>query len=318
MRGDGSIRITVLIPAHNAERYVAQAIESVLNQTYPYFEIVIVDDGSTDTTADIVKSFCENDDRVRLIRIPKSGTSNALNAGLSAARGAYIARLDADDLCMPQRLHVQLDYLEHNPEVKLVGSHAYAIDEDGDSVKPLYVALDHHTIEGILLRETHIKGRQYFVTPSVMFDTEKARLIGGFDPEYDFVEDRDFFLRFTEVGKCSNLDQFLVKYRLHHSSVTNTRSLLQGERSTRAVNVARLRRNLPELTHDQIWTAPGTLTSSQHALMTARTAMYFRNFRTAFKHVRRELAANPFEKDAWKLLLKLPVAFLGWRKQLRH
>jgi glycosyltransferase involved in cell wall biosynthesis len=187
--------ITVLIPAHNAERYVGQAIQSVIHQTYPHFEIVVVDDGSTDNTAHIVRSFCENDERVKLLQLPKSGTSNALNAGLSAAQGTYIARLDADDLCMPHRLQVQLDYLEHNPKIKLLGSHAYAIDHDGDPVKPLYVALDHHTIEEILLRETQIRGKQYFVTPSVIFEAELARRIGGFDPKHDFVEDRDFSYR---------------------------------------------------------------------------------------------------------------------------
>ncbi len=313
MQLETSVHITVLTPAHNVERYVGQAIQSVINQTYPYFEMVVVDDGSTDNTACIVNSYCEVDDRIRLLQQPKLGTSRALNAGLSMARGAYIARLDADDLCMPHRLQVQLDYLEQNRDIKLVGSHAYAIDLDGDPVKPLYVALDPETIEKILLRETHVDGRHYLVTPSVMFDTELARSIGGFDPDYDFAEDREFFLRFSEVGKCSNIDMFLIKYRHHHSSVTNSRSLLQGERSTRAVNTARKRRMLPELTPEQIWTPPGTLTSSQHALTTARTAMYFGNHSTAFKHVRRELASNPLNHEAWKLLLKLPLSIAGWR-----
>src|ERR1700755_1199399 len=112
--------ITVLMPAYNAEHYIAEAIASVLQQTYANFELVIVNDGSTDGTRNIIKTF--RDPRIKLIDQANMGVAAALNTGLGHARAPYIARFDADDICYPERLEKQLDFLQSNPDYILVGS----------------------------------------------------------------------------------------------------------------------------------------------------------------------------------------------------
>ena len=116
-------RVTVLMPAFNAGKYIAEAIQSVLDQDFTDFELLIVEDGSTDNTKDIINQF--HDPRIRSISQPKQlGVACSLNKGLSAAAGYYIARFDADDICFPQRLSRQVNFLDQNDEYILVGADA--------------------------------------------------------------------------------------------------------------------------------------------------------------------------------------------------
>ena len=115
-------KVTVLMPAYNAERYIADAISSVLEQTFADFELLIINDGSTDNTGRVIASF--NDERIVLINQPNRGVSAALNVGLSHARAPNIARFDADDICYPDRLKIQYDFITSYPEYSIVGSAA--------------------------------------------------------------------------------------------------------------------------------------------------------------------------------------------------
>ena len=121
--------VTVLMPARNAEKYIADAILSVINQTYTNFELLVVNDGSTDNTASVIKSFA--DSRIKLIEQEALGISPALNKRVEEARGKYIARFDADDICLPKRLEKQAGFLDKNPDYVLLGSDAEYIDENG-------------------------------------------------------------------------------------------------------------------------------------------------------------------------------------------
>src|SRR5687768_3609783 len=114
-----SVPVTVLMPVYKGERHIAEAIDSVLAQTFRDFELLIVNDGSTDGTAAIVKAY--NDQRIVLLSRPNGGVSAALNTGLEQARGEYIARFDADDVCYPHRLQVQYDFLRSHPDYVMVG-----------------------------------------------------------------------------------------------------------------------------------------------------------------------------------------------------
>ena len=125
-------QITVLMPAYNAEKYIGEAIASVLNQTFTDFELLIINDGSTDTTKQIIDSF--TDSRIRLINQTNQGIAAALNIGLLNAKADLIARFDADDICMPERLMIQYNFLSDHPDYIIVGADADFIDMNGNFV----------------------------------------------------------------------------------------------------------------------------------------------------------------------------------------
>ena len=127
-----NIKITVLMPAYNASNYIGEAIESVLKQTFSDFELLIIDDGSTDNTAEIVQGF--KDSRIVFIQQKNAGIALALNAGLQAARAEYIARFDADDICYPNRLEMQYEFMMNNPGYIVVGSDVDYVDADGNFI----------------------------------------------------------------------------------------------------------------------------------------------------------------------------------------
>lgn len=203
--------VSVVMPAYNARRYVAEAVESVLAQTFADFEFLIVDDGSTDDTAAILKEFAARDRRIEVITQPNGGVGAALNAGLARARGRYIARMDSDDICLPLRFEKQVEYLERTPDCVLVGSRVMIIDSDGTSLFEMdSVQLAHEKIDELLMQ-----ARWSIVHPSIMMRTEIVRRVGGYNNDLVPVEDHDLFLRLAEVGKLANLPEVLLKYRKH-------------------------------------------------------------------------------------------------------
>jgi glycosyltransferase involved in cell wall biosynthesis len=203
--------VSVVMPAYNARRYVAEAVESVLAQTFADFEFLIVDDGSTDDTAAILQKFAALDHRIEVITQPNSGVGAALNAGLALARGRYIARMDSDDICLPLRFEKQVEYLERTLDCVLVGSRVMIIDSDGTSLFEMdSVQLTHEKIDELLMR-----ARWSIVHPSIMMRTDIVRRLGGYNNDLVPVEDHDLFLRLAEVGKLANLPDVLLKYRKH-------------------------------------------------------------------------------------------------------
>src|SRR6202035_90457 len=126
------IKITVLMPCYNAADYIADAIRSVLTQTFRDFELLIINDGSTDNTVDLIKSF--TDERITLIEQVKQGIAAALNNGLKHARTSFIARFDADDICFAERLEKQYNFMLSNPEVIVIGSGANYVDDAGNYI----------------------------------------------------------------------------------------------------------------------------------------------------------------------------------------
>ena len=126
--------ISILMPVHNEEQFLAESIESILAQTYSNFEFLIVDDGSTDSTPKILKSYARKDPRINIITLKKSGLAHALNVALKKARGYYIARMDGDDIALPQRFETQIAYLQKHKNIIAVGAQAELIDEYGQSL----------------------------------------------------------------------------------------------------------------------------------------------------------------------------------------
>ena len=126
-----SPQVSVVMPVYNGERYLAEAIASILGQTYADFEFIIVDDGSTDGSAEIICEFVERDSRIQFIRLDRNmGHATARNNGISVASGKYVANMDCDDVCLPDRLRRQVNFLESNPNIDVLGSNLMVVDQD--------------------------------------------------------------------------------------------------------------------------------------------------------------------------------------------
>jgi len=205
--------ITVLMPAYNASKYISDAIKSVLTQTYQDFELVIVNDGSTDDTLDIVNSF--TDSRIVIINQNNMGVATALNTGLKHSKGTYIARFDADDLCYPERLEKQLSFLQNNPDYVLVGSDAdYILEDDGFLFHFKCIA---HTHDEVMQK---LYFYCPFVHPTVMYKKECVCNAGGYPADAHNFEDYMLWIAIAKTGKLCNLPEPLIKYRLNPTSVT--------------------------------------------------------------------------------------------------
>jgi glycosyltransferase involved in cell wall biosynthesis len=205
--------VTVLMPVYNGEQYLRKAIDSILTQTYTDFELLIVNDGSTDKSLQIANSF--KDDRIKIINQSNTGVSIALNNGLKQAKGKYIARMDADDICKPERLEVQMRYLLQHPECILLGTEAEYIDEQEQYVFPYKSPGYSH--------EELVNALQYdcpFLHISVIFLKSAVINIGGYNKDAYLFEDYFLWTKLVKFGNVACLKENLISCRLNPSSVT--------------------------------------------------------------------------------------------------
>lgn len=213
MINNRNIPVTVLMPAYNAASYIGAAIQSVLNQSFEDFELLVVNDGSTDETAAIVRSF--KDERVVLLNQENGGVAKALNTGLHKARGKYIARFDADDICYADRLMQQFQFMENNTDHVLTGSDVDYITEQG-------VFLFHHHCFAYTHNDIEKKMHFYcpFIHASVMYRKDIVLELGGYNPMAHNFEDYLLWTQLIRKGKVNNLPQSLIMVRLNPGSVT--------------------------------------------------------------------------------------------------
>lgn len=201
--------ITVLMPVYNVEDYIHESINSVLNQTYPHFEFLIIDDGSTDSTAQLIKTF--SDPRITLIEKPNNtGLIDCLNLGFSLAKGTYIARMDGDDISAFNRFEKQLKVLETQPEIKVCGCWLKAFGEKEEIIK--HKEFHDEIVANLLLHCSMSMG-------AVMFE-RKALENYLFDEKKVHVEDYDFWSRIAWTSKFYNLQEVLYFYRVHKGQVS--------------------------------------------------------------------------------------------------
>lgn len=205
--------ITVLMPAYNAEKYIAEAIDSVLDQTFGNFELLIINDGSLDSTPKIIESY--NDPRIRLINQANQGIAAALNMGLLNARAELIARFDADDICMPDRLKTQYDFLLENPGYIIVGTDAHYITMDGEYV--FSHSMPAHTNQQI--QELTVS-KCPFIHSSVLFYKDPILKAGGYDTHAYAFQDHLLWSKVIKEGKAVNIAKPLLKVRLNPESIS--------------------------------------------------------------------------------------------------
>lgn len=205
--------ISVLMSVYNGEKYLKEAIKSVLTQTFEDFEFLIINDGSTDKSEDIIESF--KDSRIRLINNEKNeGLIFSLNKGLKIAMGKYIARLDCDDISLPQRLEKQYRFLEKNSEISLLGSWAELINENGSKIGTRKeLPLDYYSIK------FHLFYGNPLMHSSIFFRKEIIGKLEGYDEKYKYAEDYELYTRLVKKYKIINLPEVLIKFRIHNKSI---------------------------------------------------------------------------------------------------
>lgn len=227
--------VSVLLPVHNGERYLGEAVESVLDQTFRDFELLILDDGSTDDSLRIAESCAARDRRVHVHTHAASGLAATLNSGLELAQGRYIARMDADDVCLPQRLAIQTAFLDARPAIGLCGSYMLAFSDAGEQ-RWSYPASDAALRCAMLFSNP-------FAHPTVML---RKAVLDQHALRYDtrFVRAQDYALWAALAEHCqlANLPQPLVRYRMHAAQVTRSDAETQmlGARTVREMQLTQL------------------------------------------------------------------------------
>ena len=206
-------KVTVLLPVYGGEKYVAAAVESVLGQTFSDFELLAVDDCGPRASIEVLERF--GDPRIRIVRNAENlGQVRSLNVGLAAARGEYVARLDQDDLCLPERLERQVAVLDAEPEAALVGSWLHRIDSNGRRVSTLRGRIRDRAELVFLL----LTNRFPVAHPTATFRCEVALELGGYDPAFRFSEDQDLWRRFALARHGARVvEEPLVLYRVHET-----------------------------------------------------------------------------------------------------
>jgi glycosyltransferase involved in cell wall biosynthesis len=220
-------RVSVLMTVLNGERYLDEAITSVIGQDFADFELVVVDDGSTDATPSILERWAARDPRVRVLRNETNlGISQSANLGLAAARGAYVARLDADDLCMPGRLRAQVEVLDRERDVVLVSTCYEVIDAGGRPLSREWRAAPPEVIAHLMHFSNALGGHS-----QVMFRRDVVRELGGYREDFDVCVDYELWSRLVRRGRIVVLPLLGMKYRLHEARVSVVKRERQRQNS---------------------------------------------------------------------------------------
>jgi hypothetical protein len=228
--GPATPRVSVVMAVCDGERFVAEAIESLRSQTLRDFELIVVDDGSTDSTPRIVAALAAEDDRILLQVRPHLGYPAALNAGWQAARGEYVGILDADDLAEPARLERQLHHLERNPEVGVVGGALLLVTADG---RPFYIAA--YPVSPAEAREA-LKSRSPLGHTAALARRSVLEEVGGYRTMFPLAEDYDLWLRISARYAVANLPDIVGRYRIHggNGSIVGIRQQAESMAAARA------------------------------------------------------------------------------------
>ena len=309
-------KITVLMPAYNAGKYIREAITSVLEQTYRNFELLIVNDGSTDDTISVVLSF--KDPRIVLVDQDHHGIAQALNTGLRLADTYYVARFDADDICMPDRLEKQFNFLEDHPDYILVGSDAEYILEHGDFL---------FSFKCIAHSNEEVQRNMYvycpFIHSSVMYKRDEVISAGGYNEHAHHFEDYLLWTGLAKMGKMQNLREPLIKVRFNPASLTIDEKW-RGERFRQLKRAATTRGSITKKEGDELLAIikkqdiRKIKEGAYHALCGKKFLADNYQPSKARTHVRKAISIRPFRLDNYLLyaVSYMPETFISWLHKL--
>lgn len=289
--------ISVVMPVFNAERFLTDAVESVLSQTFRDFELIAIDDGSTDRSLEILNGLSRRDARIRVISRPNKGISVTRNEGIEQARGEYIAATDADDVSMPIRFESQIRFLRNHPDHVAVGGQVVLTDTEGEPLRRWDLYEPTHD----LIDAAHLVGRSGAIShPSCLFRREALRKVGGYSDRFEVAHDIDLFLRLAEVGKLGNVPETVMHYRLHPGSACNQKTRRMHDEIAEILAAARKARSMSMMPAPS---QPPPVTPSRQEQAWAFWALSSGHVSTARKHALRSMRLAPFSRDSWRALL---------------
>jgi hypothetical protein len=306
----------------NGDRYLPDAVDSILKQSVRDFEFIIIDDGSTDATPTILNSYCKGESRMRVYYQENRGQVDALNRGCALARGKYIARMDADDVAVRDRLKWQVEFMESHSQVGLVGGAVEFIDSSGRILRTARQPVGDRDIRRALL------DRNVFWHPTAVFRREVFASLGGYRNVLAPAEDYDLWLRIADCSRVANLEEVLLKYRLHPQqlSVQRCRQQALGAAAARAAAMVRQRGRRDPLSSVDMITL-GTLTglgvnaASQQTtlargyLSTLRNMLEIGEYALAFRTLGLLGPEEVSHADRWVVAdLRLVAARLYWHQ----
>lgn len=311
-------RVSVVMSTHNGETHLREATDSILNQTFRDFEFIIVDDGSTDGTWEILTSY--DDPRISLARNEQNlGLTRSLNKALRRSTGKYVARMDADDVSLPDRLDKQVQFLDANEDVGLVSCSFVEIDDQGR----------HISIQTLPTRDCDLQERlltsNCFCHGAAMFRRECLSSVGAYREEFEFAQDYDLWLRMSERYEVANLEEPLYQWRAGGAAVSLTRRSIQYGYHFLAIDLARERRStgvdrLASLTRDErrAFIEEG-FRKYRAARRQAAARDYYGwglrlyrigNLQGSLRLLLRAIASSPLERDMWLQLVSLAASKL--------
>ena len=293
-------RVSVIMPVYNAAPYLARAVESVLAQSFGDFEFLIHDDGSTDDSLKILRDYAAKDARMIVTTGANEGLAATLNRVIGTARAPLLARMDADDICLPDRFEKQVAYLDANPDCAVLGGCETTIDAAGYRIADVRVPRTHEEIDA-----NNLRGVTSIRHPTVMMRRDAVRHCGGYDPELVPSEDLDLWLRVAETGRLANLPDIVLEYRIHGDSISGGKQDLQRQMCRRACEAAWARRGLTGLSFDYgEWRMADTQESRRAFHLRYGWQAWNHGYRDTWRHYAlRSVADAPLSVAAWKLLI---------------
>lgn len=292
--------VSVILCAYNAERFLRPAVQSVLAQTFDDFEFIAVDDGSKDGTGKILDAFAARDSRVKVIHQQNTGQVKAAVNGIAASAGPLIARMDADDICRPDRLAKQVAFMNDHPEVALLGGAYELIDEKSRLLVRMGQPTDDKTLQDICLT-----GRCPICQPLAMFRRDAYEKAGGYRVDFNPAEDLELWLRLGEVGRMACLPDVLLQYRQHAGSISESKQTVMIDRQREACRLAWERRGVVgqyKFDGEAPWRATGAGDSRYRQLLKyGWWAWTSAQPRTARSYGLSAIRVHPFNAAGWRL-----------------
>jgi GT2 family glycosyltransferase len=293
--------VSVVMAVYNTERYVAQAIDSILQQTFTDFEFVILNDGSTDGSLRILEHYAQRDDRIRLISRENQGIPRTRNDLLMASQGEFIAVMDSDDVALPDRLALQVTFLRQHPEVVCVGGAHDLIDHKGRFLTRLQLPTHDEAIQ-----QAAILGHAPLCNPCALIRRESLIQIGGYDERLGQAEDLDVWLKLGEIGKLANLAEPVLQYRVHPKSVSEQAQLYQRQKAKEACERAWQRRGIRAGVFEatEPWRSTGTRSSRHRFLLQyGWWAFQSQQRQTALLYAVKAILTIPWNRHSWNLFV---------------
>ena len=317
-------KITILMSVYNGEKYLREAIDSILNQTYKDFEFLIINDGSTDRTPKILQSY--KDQRIKIINNEKNiGLTKSLNKGLKIAKGEYIARMDADDISMAERLEKQVNFLDQKKNIGLVGTSHLKINEKGKILQPVRTLTDEKELKEKLLVANK------FYHGSVMFRKVCIDKVGFYREEFKSSQDYDLWLRIADYFEMRNIPEILYKWRVNIKSISVAKLGQQAKYGSLAIKLAKERKQFGK-DRIQLFEEKGNKKNILNDLplendfknrveiaqghnFWGKILLDGKDYKGALKLLLKSFINNPLNKDTWRLILK-DLMFLLFPKPL--